>query len=80
MIKLGQTDISEQGYLFSFVCITSANLLVILLAFALAGSEPGAWGVLQIMGNRLWQCYRMTGVGIWSAYRFLADLGEGKSI
>lgn len=63
MISIGQTDITDQGRLFSFSSIVLANLLLVLVAFVLGGSGVD-WG---LVANRLMTRLGQTYADTWSA-------------
>jgi hypothetical protein len=65
MILLGQTDISGQGYVFSFVCIASANLLFILAGFVVSSDHLTWMDALFTLGRWTGQAYSLTGMLLW---------------
>lgn len=72
MIALGQTDISEQGRVFSFACITAANVLILLITFVLTGHGVALPMVWHSLHGRTIQCYE----AVWSVVLWLWNLYE----
>lgn len=61
MIRLGQSDLQSQGYVFSGVVILLLNLLLLELLLITVVPNYGLQLWLTDLGARLVLCYRVTG-------------------
>jgi hypothetical protein len=60
-LKTHQTDITDQGYLFSGVVIFLGNAAVLLLGIALTVRKVGIWTALGWWGERTGQVFHVAG-------------------
>ncbi len=64
MIRLGQTDLSSQGVLFSLVVILLINLLTFLFVFATLAHGATFAATGEMLWHRVEHAYALTGQGI----------------
>jgi hypothetical protein len=68
ILKHSQTDISEQGYLFSATVIFLGNIAVLLIGIPLLATNVGVWTALQWCLNGTWAVLRgllrMAGISV----------------
>ncbi|MCE0522020.1 MAG: hypothetical protein LV480_03835 [Methylacidiphilales bacterium] len=76
MVRLGQTDLSSQGIIFSIVVILLINLVFFLFLFSLLAHDLTMVGAGKLFLNRIGQSYILTGRGImrgvtlaWAAWQ-----------
>jgi hypothetical protein len=74
MIKLGQTDISSQGYFFSAAVILIMNLFLFILFFIAAAGPVTWWSAFQLFGQKIWACYSATALFFWNLAGQAVDL------
>jgi hypothetical protein len=56
-LRLGQSDLKQDGWLFSLVVVFLANTLILaaLLGLALSGKSSDAWDALRYVGEEGWR-------------------------
>jgi len=68
MIRLGQTDLSSQGLIFSIVVILLTNLVFFLFLFSLLAHDLAMTGAWHLFLDRIGQSYIWTGDEIHNAF------------
>ncbi len=76
MMHLEQTDLSSQGFVFSFSVIAAINLLLFLVVFALLAHVMTFTAASQLFGRRIAEAYVFTGREIAFGARWLVNFAR----
>jgi hypothetical protein len=74
MIRLGQTDLTSQGLIFSIVVILLINLIFFLFLFSLLAHKLTMAGAVHLLLDRVTKAYLITGKEIGLGFAWLWGL------